>query len=383
MRIAAVRLQPYRLPLVAAWSSAAGGFAVREGWLLRIDSEDGRSGYGDCAPLPGLVGESAAVADEALAHWRKQLPGMSVDDAFAGRQRTPLAAPAPAACAAVECALLDLLTQAADLSLRDWLVQTSASRPASAPDDSVAVNATLGALARLSDAALAAATQTALADGYRVLKLKVGIDAPKREAERLRRLCAALPAGAQLRLDANGAWNESEAAHFIAACAGLPIDSLEEPLAASADPGSFLAALRRLQASATFPLAIDESWPRLADAAEDFFAAPPLRRLILKPPRHGGLLPALALARRAAASGMNVVVTSSVDSACGVLAASQLAAAIDAERRTAGGTPLAHGLATSPWLASDTGEAPPLTNGRLLLPARHGLGFRPAAAIPT
>jgi len=381
VRIAAVRLQPYRLPLVAAWASAAGGFAVREGWLLRIDAEDGRRGYGDCAPLPGLVGESAAVTDEALAHWRAQLPGQTIADALSGLPASTRAVQTPAAGAAVECALLDLLAQAADLSLRGWLAQTSASRPATSADDSVAVNATLGALAHLSDAALAAATQAALADGYRVFKLKIGIEPPDLEARRLQRLCAKLPAGVQLRLDANGAWNESEAADFIAACAGLPIDSLEEPLAANADPAPFLAGLRRLQADAPFPLAIDESWPRLADSAEAFFSAPPLRRLILKPPRHGGLLPALALARRAAASGMDVVVTSSVDSACGVLAAGQLAAAIDAERRADGGTPLAHGLATSPWLASDTGTTPELLSGRLFLPTACGLGFRPSAHL--
>ncbi|WP_200383574.1 enolase C-terminal domain-like protein [Rhodocyclus tenuis] len=377
MRIAAVRLQAYRLPLVAAWTSALGGFTAREGWLLRIDSEDGRSGFGDCAPLPGLVGESSAVAGQALERWREQLPAQSLADALAGLQQTPLAAQAPAACAAVECALLDLLAQAAGLSLRGWLARNSASHPAPELTDSVAVNATLGALAHLSDTALAAGISDAITKGYRVFKLKVGVAAATAEASRLRSLAALLPADCRLRLDANGAWDECCAEHFIEACAGMPIDSLEEPLADSADQAAFLATLRRLQDRATFPLAIDESWPRLADAAESFFSAPPVLRLIVKPPRHSGLLPALALARSAAASGMDVVVTSSVDSACGVLAAAQLAAVIDAERRTRGSAALTHGLATSPWLASDTGAAPVLAEGRLFLPAAHGLGFQP------
>jgi L-alanine-DL-glutamate epimerase-like enolase superfamily enzyme len=79
------------------------------------------------------------------------------------------------------------------------------------------------------------------------------------------------------------------------------------------------------------------------------------------------LLPALSLARRAAAAGMQCVVTSSIDSACGVLAAAHLAAALD--------NGLAHGLATSSWLTADTGTPPTITNGRLALPDTPGLGF--------
>jgi L-alanine-DL-glutamate epimerase-like enolase superfamily enzyme len=48
--------------LRASWQTAAGSFSEREGWLLRLDSDSGASGYGDCAPLPG----GAAVTPAAL-----------------------------------------------------------------------------------------------------------------------------------------------------------------------------------------------------------------------------------------------------------------------------------------------------------------------------
>ena len=62
---------------------------------------------------------------------------------------------------------------------------------------------------------------------------------------------------------------------------------------------------------------------------------------------------------------MEVVITSVVDSAIGVAAAAQLAAAIDPSR--------AHGLATGSWLARDV--APPLVvrEGMLVLPDAPGL----------
>lgn len=370
MRIAAASLLPYRLPLCGEWLSAAGGFAQRAGWLLAVRGDDARCGYGDCAPLPGLPGETAAAA--ALDDWCRRSRGQRVDDALA-----QLAADAatPAARCAIETALLDLQAQAAGQTLRAWLLATAADERRQAPPlaaDELAVNAVLGALAPGRAATLDKAVADALRAGFTILKLKVGIAAPALDSARLRALGAGLPGHISLRLDANGAWNEADAALFLAACAGLPIDSVEEPLAA---PDS--AALARLQQRCAWPLAVDESWPKFAAASEAFFAAPPVRRLVIKPPRLGGLLPSLALARRAAAAGLAVVVTSSVDSACGVLAAAQLAAAIDAH---AGARP-AHGLATSAWLAADTGAPPAISAGRLRLPAAAGLGFTPLPAF--
>lgn len=168
-----------------------------------------------------------------------------------------------------------------------------------------------------------------------------------------------------MRLDANRAWGFADASRFIAACTDLPIDGLEEPLA---DPES--AALAKLQAGVPFPLAIDESTQLLA---ADFFRHPPVGRLVIKPARQGGLLACIELALRATASGLEVIVTSSLESACGLLACAQLAAAIAPDA--------VHGLGTAEWFAADTGQPPPMAGGRLHLPAARGLGFAPTGGI--
>lgn len=359
-------LHPYALPLRAEWKTAAGAFAIREGWLLHIETEDGRSGYGDCAPLPGPCAhsgtETAAQAHAALDGYARWLPGHSVGEALQTLALHTLALPgditlAPAARCAIECALLDLAAQAAGVGLGHFLRGAPC-----APE--VAVNAALGGL----DANSEDAVRKACADGFTVLKLKVGSAPVDTDIAHLQRLAALLPADARLRLDANRAWSESDAARFLVACAGLPVEQLEEPLA---DPQP--AALARLQAACAFPLALDESGPR--DATDNFFAAPPLRRLVLKPPRLGGLRPALALAHAAGTAGIDCVVTSSLDSACGILAAAHLAAAL--------GNKLAHGLATAGWLAEDTGTPPQPNRGRIALPAAPGLGFRCGRCLDT
>jgi L-alanine-DL-glutamate epimerase-like enolase superfamily enzyme len=231
------------------------------------------------------------------------------------------------------------------------------------------INAVLGG-ALTADTAELATKVTALAtQGYAVVKVKLGLAPPDTELGALRRLAADLPAGVALRLDANRAWDEATAARLLDAFAELPVEAVEEPLA---HPD--LAALRRLQQELPYPLALDESLPGIDLQAffGDAASPPPVRRLVLKLAPLGGLLPAWALAQRAATAGIECAVTTGVDSACATLAAAHLAAAL--------ATPLAHGLATSSWLANDTGPAPTIMNGTLSLPVAAGLGFVPAGA---
>lgn len=349
MALRTFTFQPYRLPFRQEWRSAAGGMALREGWLLRLEDTDGSFGYGDCAPLPAIGTEPPAAAAAALARWQSRLTGQEAAVALEALN-DPASFATPAARAAVECALLDLLARRNGRSL-------SASLRGGDCPDSVKVNASLGGLGNDTAAAL----ETKLDAGFQVLKLKVGLAPASREIPLIRALCTSLPAGHTLRLDANRAWNDTDARSWLDALAGLPIDSLEEPLAQPSAP-----AWAALQTRADFPLALDES---LADLPQAALFDGTVRRLILKLPRLGGLLPALALAQRCAAAGGDCVVTSSLESSCGLLAAAHLAAAL--------GGHLAHGLATAEWLAADLGAPPPITTGHLTLPSGPGLGFQP------
>ncbi|MBI4754991.1 MAG: o-succinylbenzoate synthase [Betaproteobacteria bacterium] len=341
MRVAAVRLRPFRLPLVRPWHSAAGTLTERQGWIMRLYTDDGRSGWGECAPLPEAGTESAEQAQNRLEPWIGSLKWRDVGetlDFIAGRGFD-----CPAARCALETALCDLASQQAELPLARWL-DPAATR-------SVAVAAPPGA-------------EEAAPAGFTVLKLKVGLRSPGEEARRVADLAARLAAGVRLRLDANGAWNEQQAAEFIAAVADLPVECLEEPLA-GAEP----AALARLQAAAPFPLAVDESLVRIG--VERLLAAPPVRRLVLKLAAVGGPLAGYRLACRARDAGLQCVVTTALDSACGRLAALHLACAVAAP-----GDALAHGLATGAWMAADTGEAPQAQAGRMDRGDAPGLGFR-------
>ncbi len=306
------RWQPYALALRHPWQTARGTWQERRGRWWCQDGSDGLQGWGDCAPWPEF--------------------GIS---------------PASATAYAQECAQLDLAAQRVGAPLHRLL----SGGPAAA---SIAVNAVFSDIFRVDRAQLA----TCASEGFRVIKFKVGQHAIGDEVARLHELARQLPAGLRLRLDANGAWQEAEARQFIKALDGLPIDGLEDPLN-SAD----LARLGELQAIAPFPIALDDAVDRL-DA--DFFTQRPVDRIVIKPPRLG-LLASRDLAWACRAAGIEVIVSSALESPCGLLAAAHLAAAIAPEAT--------HGLATGPCFV-DQATFPPLNNGRLLLPETAGLGWQ-------
>jgi L-Ala-D/L-Glu epimerase len=349
--ITGAQLEPYNLPLQQAWRTSGAGSTSRRGWLLRLEDSDGIRGYGDCAPLPSHGTETEEVAHSILESELTHLTGIAPEQALAGltnHQRSP------AARCALECALLDLITQRATVPMHLWL------NPKSSPK--VMVNANIGIL---DDGAIKRAS-AAIDQGYTTLKLKVGISDVPGEIAQLKLLCRELPASIQLRLDANRAWDGQAAIEFLQGISKLPIESLEEPLTQPE-----LEALAQLQGQSSVSLALDETVAKLD--RESLSRLGRLRRIILKPMVLGGLLPALQLGQHAQEVGIEVVVTTTVDSAAGVWMATQLAAALDVTGK------LCHGLGTSAWLQRDLGAAPEIYNGTITIPATPGLGFRPYA----
>ena len=334
---------PYQLNFRIRWPGL--DILLRKGWLVKIRRGE-EAGWGECAPLPSAGTEAPSRARRAL----ERACGRRWEAEALLAHLQALAGPAPAAACALETALLDLEGRRRGLPLRRLLAPRAA--------DAIAVNAMAGSACR-------EATKEAVQAGFRVVKLKVGQDAPDRELHCLRELCATLPPEIRLRLDANRAWDPDGASRFLQRLEGLPVESLEEPLR---DPDP--ATLRRLQETTPIALAADESLKELG--TESFLEAAPVRRVVLKPMAHGGPARTLELAQRALEAGMVPLITSTLESAVGLHAACQLAAALDSLHP---GT--AHGLATASWLADDPSTPPRLERGRILLNDQPGLGMTP------
>ncbi len=346
-----LNMQPFRLPLRAPLATAHGPKVAVEGLRLLVRDGQGGFGLGEVTALPEFGTETHAQAVRALDGLQLG-PGpeslLEVSASVASLLRTP------AARAGVEVALLDWLARKRGVAL-GRLLGASGVQP-------VPVNALLRAE---TPSEVATEAATAVASGFGTLKLKVGVASADWDVARVSAVREAVRSGTRLRIDANGAWTETEAFGRLAPLAKLGLEYVEQPVAAKDVAG--LRRLRRL-----LPVAADEALglPDAASALLDGEEGPAADVLILKLPVQGGVLPALALALRARARGLGAVVTSALDGSVARAAAGHLALAL--------GGDLAHGLSTGALLLEDPG-AYPVERGALALLDVPGLGLSPEA----
>jgi o-succinylbenzoate synthase len=348
MNIRSIEATPFRIPLVRPLAVGRVIVEARAGVLIRLHGDDGRVGLGEAAPHPrageavlhGLM-QSVAVAREVL-----RLTGPIDLDAVLERLR---AVPSPALRAGLEMACWDLAAQAAGVPLSDMLSPVVMPR--------VPVNAMID---MLDPADAASAAHELVSQGFCCLKLKVGRDV-RLDAARLAAVRAAAGPQVRLRIDANGEWTLEEAVEFLPQLAAYDLEYIEQPVAGIRD----LAQLRRV---AVVPIAADES---VTDAGTvQRLAAMRAADVIVVKPALLGLRAAIAVVRTAQACGMNVVVTSGLDTSIGIAAALHLAATLPDPS-------LPCGLATASLLAGDlVPNSLTPRGGWLEVPRRPGLGVQ-------
>lgn len=361
MKLARARITALRVPLRAPLTTAHGRIPAREGALLELEAHGGVRGAGEALPLPGFGLERPDEAVHALlAACRSLVGGEHASPEAALEAAAGHLAAAPAARAALETALLDLEAGEAGVPL--------AARIAERTGAAVLPRIATGRLvAAIGCSAAAAEAQRACAAGYRTLKLKLGAGDFARERERVVAVRAAAGPDVALRLDANGGWNEADAARHIDALADLDVELLEQPV-----PAHEVDALARLRRGAPFAIAADEAVRDEATAVR-LLDAGAVDVLVLKPAAVGGPGAAVRIAARARAAGIEVLVTSFLDSALGRTLALHLAAALPASRYAAG-------LASGGLLDDDLAEAAAPRDGALEVPRAPGLGVAPEPA---
>ncbi len=350
--IANVRWRPWRIPRRHTLATGAGDLTVREGLVVRIETAEGAVGLGESAPLPA-EGLSVRALATRVAEVARTLVGRSPADAWPLPSDERLAG----ADVGIETALADLLARSCGAPLAGWLAdQAGLAPPSPAP---IPANALLGA-ATPNDLAREAAA--ALECGFATVKVKVGRDVAL-DGERLRAVRAALGPDPELRIDANGAWNEKEAVDALAAHATHGVALCEQPVARGSDDVTSLA---RVRAASPIPIAADESCASLSDLRA-LLGADSVDAVVIKPLRTG-LAEALAMMGEATARDVPCILTTTFDTGIGTALATHLAALLPEPRP-------ACGLATLPMLGGDIARGCPAPDrGALTLPDAPGLG---------
>lgn len=299
MKVVGAEFAAFSLPLRRPLATAVGEVRFRRGFVLRLHGESAIVGLGEASPATWLGGEQL---DETEACLRTIIEN-------GGNVST--AGLSAASAAALDCARLDLEARARGLPACICL--------GGSPPPPMPLAALLG---ESSLETLAAELDGVLAEGCRTVKLKVGrrLAEDRARVELLRRRAGA---SVDIRLDANRAWDFTEALQAFEAFAPFAPEFVEEPLR-SGDAEE----LARLRARTNVAIAADESVRSLGDL-ERFIAAGAADAVVLKLARLGGPRQALAMGIRARTAGLRVVVGDSLETAIGRSAALHVAAALD------------------------------------------------------
>ncbi len=344
-------MHPFRLALRVPFITGGVSVRFRAGFLVSL-SADGLTGWGEASPLPGWS-RNTLLETEAALH--RTLDGLDAGGETALGALVSALPDAPHARAGVVGAWADLEAQRAGRTLAAHLAGDRGHAIASA----VAVNALVAAP---EPSEVEQAARDAARDGFGAVKLKVGSADPATDVERVRAARSGLGPEAELRLDANGAWDPATALDVLSQVHDCGIAYCEEPVAG-------IKSIAAVGQRSPIRVAADESIRSETDAVRALDLG--VGTLIVKPQALGGPDVALSIAARARQAEASVVVTSFIDSAVGVAHALHVAATVDAaaSRRPA------HGLATSSLLTSDVAEPPPVVSGAMRLLDRSGLGF--------
>lgn len=321
--------------------------------FLRVETDRGIIGHGTAGCDPEVTGETAETVARALADVATpRLVGADplslhallrdLRQAF-GRQ--------PAALAAVDMALHDILGQVVGLPL--WKLLGGVR-------DRIATSITIGILppAETVDAA-----RRWVGEGFRILKLKGGLDVES-DVERVRRVREVVGDDVEIRFDANQGYLADDAVRFADGVRPATVSVFEQPTVA--DRPERLGEVRR---RAGIPVMADEC---CLDAADAFALAAGRQAdmLNVKLMKCGGIAEAVRIGAVAQAAGLRIMVGCMDESALGIAAGLHYALACPAV--TCADLDGHIGLAGDPAAGGLR-----LEGGVLIAPDRPGLGVTP------
>jgi o-succinylbenzoate synthase len=316
MKITDVTVRNFGGTLAASAGNARRTWGERRGFLLALTDDEGNRGIGEASPLEGYSPDSAAWCEESLRALRPdQFPEIDTDAPLREQVvacQNGLGPNNPAACFAVETAILDLAGKRLGKRPSE-LLRPGGERP----PVPLSAMAPPGGAAEVLDFAAAAWER-----GIRALKVKGGADGRfDEETELLRALRERFGDELEIRFDVNGAWGVDESVEKLAALAPTAPRYVEQPT-----PPYLLLKLA-VVGELPVPIAADETM-QLPGAAERLSLVPDCRVFVLKPMVLGGIIPSLRLARVARAQKKEVTVSHLLDGPVALAAAAELVHAL-------------------------------------------------------
>ena len=312
-----IHIEPRTLHFKQPAGTSRGVYTTRRVWYLHLtsDSQPGREGIGECAPLPNL-------SCDDLPHYEQLLSSLCQEAAQSGIDYERLR-PYPSILFGLETAFRHFERGTASL----W------DTPFSRGEQGIPIN---GLIWMGSYTHMLAQIEAKMQAGFRCIKLKIGAINFEEELSLLKMIRRHFSAKEiELRVDANGAFSPAEALEKLKRLSELDLHSIEQPIRAGQWDS-----MARLSQLSPLPIALDEeligvhSTSRKKELLETIHP----QYIILKPSLHGGLRGSQEWIAAASQLGIGWWITSALESNIGLNAIAQWCATLH--------NPLPQGLGT-------------------------------------
>jgi L-alanine-DL-glutamate epimerase-like enolase superfamily enzyme len=217
MKITHTDIWKFSIPM-HPFTIATGTMHFAQNTFIRVHTDEGIYGVGECSAFPMIAGETQntcyEMAKDFAALWKGK-------DAWAIEERLQeldaFTAFNSTAKSAFDMALYDLAAKKAGVPLYKYL---GGQQKTLETDLTIGIN---------TPAAMAEAAADFIQRGVRIIKVKLGKNA-KEDVERIRQIRAAAGPDIQLRIDANQGWSYEDALYALTAMGPYHIQFCEQPM---------------------------------------------------------------------------------------------------------------------------------------------------------
>ncbi|MEW6708334.1 MAG: dipeptide epimerase [Candidatus Riflebacteria bacterium] len=312
MKITNIKTGVISIPLITPFKTALRTINSIGSMVVAVETDDGAVGFGEAHPTGPITGESMGSVRGAIHEFIvPKLKGKDIanlEDTLNSLDHALVKN--TSAKAAVEMAVFDLFGKLYRIPLYRML---GGYRQQIESDLTISVN---------SPEEMAADTEAAINRGFRILKVKVGLD-PELDIRRIRAVREAAGPQAVIRVDANQGWSVRDAVRIMKTLeqARLNIELVEQPVIAHDFAG-----LKEVKDRIDTPVLADEAVFSPVDAQTiiDMRAADFINIKLMKT---GGLRAALRICALAEMHGVECFMGCMMESKLSVTAAAHLACA--------------------------------------------------------
>ncbi len=292
-----VELYKLSIPLIEPFITSLGTDTAAENVLVKIVTEEGISGFGECSPYMPINGESQDTCFQVGQYFAKALKGKNaleiesciclMDKIIYGNTSIK---------SAFDMALYDISSQYAGVPLYHFL--GGENNKTIVTDYTVSI----GDPEKMAADALKIKSQ-----GYPAIKVKLGKNG-KTDIKRIRAIRKAVGNEIPIRIDANQGWKINEAIETLDALKEFQIQYCEEPIA----KWKFMK-LKKVRKNSVIPIMADESCGDEHDA-ERLIELGACDMMNIKLGKSGGIFKALKIVKMAEKAGMHLQIGAFMES---------------------------------------------------------------------